>query len=121
VRALLDTIVQRKSAKKIGHFLLHSTLSIGHKELPGFQRVLCHPYNEPLIFVVLSKFVKPLTFNDDNIVVSYFNVVNPLTFNDENNNVLLFNVVKPPIFNEEINVGRFRPSQWRRGVSTVPW
>jgi hypothetical protein len=61
-------------------------------------------YNEPFIFVVLSKLVNPLTFNEDNIVVLLFNVVNPLTFNDENNDVLLFNVVKPLIFNDEINV-----------------
>jgi hypothetical protein len=61
-------------------------------------------YNEPFIFVVLSKLVNPLTFNDDSIVVLLFNVVKPLTFNDENNDVLLFNVVKPPIFNDEINV-----------------
>ncbi len=43
VHALLDTIVPRQSANRIGRFQLHSTLSIGHKELPGFQRVLCHP------------------------------------------------------------------------------
>ncbi len=39
----LDT---RKSNKGIGHFQLHSAqtaLVIGHKELPGYQRVLCHP------------------------------------------------------------------------------
>jgi hypothetical protein len=44
VHALLDTIVQRKSAKRFGHFQLHSGLSIGHKELEGFQRVLCYPF-----------------------------------------------------------------------------
>ena len=40
----MDTIVPRKSAKRIGHFQLHSALVIGHKELPGVQRVLCHPF-----------------------------------------------------------------------------
>ncbi len=43
-------------------------------------------YNDPFIFVVLSKLVNPLTFNEDNIVV------------------LLFEVVKPPIFHDVINV-----------------
>jgi hypothetical protein len=43
-------------------------------------------YNEPFTFVVLSKLVNPLTFNEDNIVV------------------LLFEVVKPPIFHDVINV-----------------
>lgn len=46
MHALLDTIVPRKSAKRIGHFQLHAALSIGHKELPGFQRVLCHPFTD---------------------------------------------------------------------------
>ena len=31
-------------AKRFGHFQLHSVLSIGHKELAGFQRVLCYPF-----------------------------------------------------------------------------
>ena len=33
----MDAIVPRKSAKRIGHFQLHSALVIGHKELPGVQ------------------------------------------------------------------------------------
>jgi hypothetical protein len=33
-------------------------------------------YNAPFIFVVLSKLVNPLTFNEDNNVVFFFNVVN---------------------------------------------
>ncbi len=46
-------------------------------------------YNDPFIFVVLSKLVKPLTFNEDNIVV-LFKVVNPLIFNDIINVALSF-------------------------------
>jgi hypothetical protein len=36
--------MSRKSNKRIGHFQLHSALVIGHKELPGYQRVMCHPF-----------------------------------------------------------------------------
>ncbi len=38
-------------------------------------------YHDQFIFVVLSKLVNPLTFNEDNLVV-LFKVVNPLIFND---------------------------------------
>ena len=41
---LLDTLVPRNSNKIIGHFQLHSALAIGHKELQGYQGVLCHPF-----------------------------------------------------------------------------
>ncbi len=48
MHALLDTIVTRKSAQRIGviigHLQLHSALLFGHKELPGFQLVLCYPF-----------------------------------------------------------------------------
>ena len=30
--------------RRIGHFQLHSTFLVGHKELPGYQRVLRHPF-----------------------------------------------------------------------------
>jgi hypothetical protein len=39
-------------------------------------------YNDPFIFVVLSKLVYPLTFNEDNNVVLLFNIVKPPTFNN---------------------------------------
>ncbi len=45
-------------------------------------------YNDPFIFVVLSKLVNPLTFNEDNNVVILFNVVKPLIFNEDNNVVV---------------------------------
>jgi hypothetical protein len=40
----MDTILTQKYVKRIGHFQLHSALVIGHKEFPGFQRVLSHPF-----------------------------------------------------------------------------
>ncbi len=47
-------------------------------------------YNDPFLFVVLSKLVKPLICNEENNVVLLFNVVNPLIFNDEINVALSF-------------------------------
>ncbi len=44
LHTLMDTIVPRKSVERIGHIQLHSALVIGHRELPGVQRVLCHPF-----------------------------------------------------------------------------
>jgi hypothetical protein len=34
----------QKLFRREGHFQLFSTLSIGHKELPGFQRVISRPF-----------------------------------------------------------------------------
>jgi hypothetical protein len=67
-------------------------------------------YNDPFIFVVLSKLVNPLTFNDDTNVVLLFNVVKPLTFNAENNEVLLFKVANPLMFNEDNIIVSFKIS-----------
>ncbi len=57
-------------------------------------------YNEPFIFV------KPLTFNEDSIVVLLFKFETPLTFN-EDNIVVLIKVVNPLILNDVINVALF--------------
>jgi hypothetical protein len=44
----MDTVLSRKSRKRIGHFQLPTALVIGHKEFPGFQRVLSHPFTGKL-------------------------------------------------------------------------
>jgi hypothetical protein len=44
LQALVDTLQSRKSVRREGHFQLFSVLSIGHKQLPGFQRVISHPF-----------------------------------------------------------------------------
>ena len=41
----MDTLQSRKSVRREGQFQLFSVLSIGHKQLPGFQRVLSHPFS----------------------------------------------------------------------------
>ncbi len=41
-------------------------------------------YNDPFIFVVLFKFVNPLTFNDDNNVTLLFIIALPFTVNPFN-------------------------------------
>jgi hypothetical protein len=58
----MDTILSRKSVKRIGHFQLHSALVIGHTEFPGFQSVLSHPFTGKLFRGGNSKdldFVRP--------------------------------------------------------------
>ncbi len=40
----MDTLQSRKSVRREEHFQLFPVLSIGHKRLPGFQRVISHPF-----------------------------------------------------------------------------
>ncbi len=39
------TLQLQKSVRREGHFQLFSALSIGHKQLPGFQRVISRPFS----------------------------------------------------------------------------
>ena len=41
----MDTLQSQKSVRRVGQFQLYSVLSIGHTHLPGFQRVLSHPFS----------------------------------------------------------------------------
>ena len=41
----MDTLQSQSSVRRVGQFQLYSVLSIGHTHLPGFQRVLSHPFS----------------------------------------------------------------------------
>ena len=43
----METLQSRKSVRREGQFQLFSVLSIGHKQLPGFQRVLSLVFVRP--------------------------------------------------------------------------
>ncbi len=45
LQALVDNFQSRKSVRIERHFQLFSVLSIGHKQLPGFQRVISRPFH----------------------------------------------------------------------------
>ncbi len=40
----MDTLQLRNSVRREGHFQLFYVLSVGHKQLPGFQRVISCPF-----------------------------------------------------------------------------
>ncbi len=40
----METLQSRNSVRRQGHFQLFSVLYIGHKQLPGFQRVISRPF-----------------------------------------------------------------------------
>ena len=41
----MDTLQSQKSVRRVGQFQLYYVLSIGQTHLPGFQRVLSHPFS----------------------------------------------------------------------------
>ena len=44
MQALVDNFQSRNSVRREEHFQLFSALSIGYKQLPGFQRVISGPF-----------------------------------------------------------------------------